>query len=459
MLIVAGYTLALGFSLKTIFVDVLKQNNPVGFLNGLLFYFFLTGFVMRYFLQSLPVLDAQPYLHLPIARSRIVHFLLGRSLVHIANVFIFLLFTPFAMTVIAKAYGVSHAWVWLLSVWLISLLNHFVITLFKKKLDDNIWGLITLIAVFGTLSAADYFGWFKLSSVSQTFFDATLVGYTTIAVLVLLVLSCYVITYRFFLHGMYPEELSAQQGQSFHSANWAFLQNFGLTGEWIGVEIKLIVRHKRTRQLLFMNLIFLFYGLIFYNNPKFQTSFGMPLFLGIFITGIFAINYGQFLYSWQAGHFDFTLTQPISLTQFVESKYWLLASFTVLNFLLNIPYVYFGWNILMIHLAGALFNMGVNIFILMNMAMWEPKKIDLSRSGMFNHQGVGAAQWLMSIPILISPFVFYLPLSLLGYPEGGILAVGTAGLIGIIFRKKLIEFTVRRLSEKRLLIAANFRKD
>ena len=99
MLILAGYTLALGFSLKTILVDVLKQDNPIGFLNGLLFYFFLTGFVTRYFLQSLPVLDAQPYLHLPIARNRIVHFLLGRSLVHIANIYIFLLFTPFAMTV------------------------------------------------------------------------------------------------------------------------------------------------------------------------------------------------------------------------------------------------------------------------------------------------------------------------------------------------------------------------
>jgi hypothetical protein len=363
-LMLVGYSLALGFFLEKIIADGLKQNNPIVFLNGLLIYYFISEFVMRYFLQSLPVLDAQPYLHLPIARSRIVHFLLGRSLLHIANVFVFLLFTPFALNAVANVYGFPQALVWLFSLWFVSLTNHFMVTLFKKKLDDNVWGLLILLMVFGALGASDYFGWFKLSTVSAVVFDTTLQGYLGIGVLVALVVFLYGIAYRFFLQGLYPEELSVQQGQSFHSANWTFLQNFGLTGAWISVELKLILRNKRTRSIIFMNVLLLFYGLFFYNNPKYQNSHGFLLFVGIFITGVFTINYGQLLFSWQAQHFDFTLTQP-----------------------------------------------------------------------------------------------FYLPFRVVGYPVFGLAAVGMAGLIGIVFRKKLIDITARRLSNKRYVIASNFRKD
>jgi len=186
---------------------------------------------------------------------------------------------------------------------------------------------------------------------------------------------------------------------------------------------------------------------------------GFLLFVAIFITGIFMINYGQFLFSWQSNHFDFTLTRPVSLAQVVESKYWLLCGITVICFVLSIPYVYFGWHILLTHLAAALFNMGVNVFVIMNLAMWNPKKIDLTKSSMMNHQGVGAAQWVMGIPVLLSPYLFYLPFSIAGYPTRGVVAVGLVGIIGLVFRTKLLSLTTKRLQERRYAIAAGFRKD
>jgi hypothetical protein len=119
----------------------------------------------------------------------------------------------------------------------------------------------------------------------------------------------------------------------------------------------------------------------------------------------------------------------------------------------------YDWNFPVVFFACALFNVGINSFVIMNMALWGPKKIDLTRGGAFNTEGVGAAQWLMSIPILAGPFVFYLPFSLMGYPTAGIVAIGTAGLTGIVFHHKLIDFTARRLSGMRYTLAANFRKE
>jgi hypothetical protein len=171
------------------------------------------------------------------------------------------------------------------------------------------------------------------------------------------------------------------------------------------------------------------------------------------------MNYGQFLFSWQGAHFDFTLVQPTSIRQFVESKYWLLASTTLAWFLFSIPYVFLGWHFLLINLTASLYNIGINTFVVMNMSMWGAKKIDLKHPGSLNFEGIGAAQWLMGIPLIASPYLFYLPFSLMGYPVLGLISVGMAGLIGIVFQKLNIDFTTLRLSNRRHQMASNFRKD
>lgn len=171
------------------------------------------------------------------------------------------------------------------------------------------------------------------------------------------------------------------------------------------------------------------------------------------------INYGQYLYSWQSSHFDFTLTKPVSLREVVNSKYWLLGAVSVICFLLTIPYVFFGWHIVLTNAAMLFFNLGVNAFIIMNLAMWSPKKIDMTKGGAFNIQGVGAAQWVMGLPIFLGPYVFYLPLSLMGYPLAGTLLVGFVGLLGIMFRPWLLNMTARRLQQRKHVIAEGFRKD
>jgi hypothetical protein len=65
----------------------------------------------------------------------------------------------------------------------------------------------------------------------------------------------------------------------------------------------------------------------------------------------------------------------------------------------------------------------------------------------------------MGFPILIAPYVFYLPFSFAGHPIIGLVAIAMAGLIGVIFRNKLIELTAKRLAKRRYVIASNFRKE
>lgn len=458
ILSLVGYSLRLGFALENIIVKTLQQKDAITFLNGLLIYYFIGGFMTRYFIQSLPAMDVQPYLHLPVPRSKIVNFLLGKSILHALNIFIFLLFTPFAFTAISREYGIAQAWVWLLSLWFLSLINHFIVVLVKRNLAQSVWGIFAFMIICTLFACADYFGWLKLSIVSEKFFNSVLEGYTVISVLCLAMIVLYYVAYRTFIDRLYPEELSTEENQIFHSANWTFFQKFGLIGSWIRIELKLIFRNKRSRELFLLQIVFLLLSFVFYNKID-ESAYTAFLFFGIICSGFFIMNYGQFLFSWQGAHFDFTLTQPTSIRLFVESKYWLLAVTTTLLFLVSIPFVFLGWQFLLINFVASLYNIGINIFVVMNMSMWGAKRIDLKHPGSLNLEGMGAAQWIMAIPLFAGPYLFFLPFKLAGYPIPGLVTVGMAGLIGIVFRKKLIAITSQRLFIIRHVMASNFRKD
>ncbi|HEY0770234.1 MAG TPA: DUF5687 family protein, partial [Sphingobacteriaceae bacterium] len=165
------YAMALGLTLDIIIIKGLKQSDAISFLNSLLLYYFTFEFIMRYMMQNLPVLDVQPYLHLPMKKSGIVNFLLIRSAVHLLNVLPLILFLPFALKVIAPAYSLPTALLWGMIVWVISMTIHFLVVLFKKTLDDNLFGIVILLGIIVTLGAADYYGWFKLSDISASTFN------------------------------------------------------------------------------------------------------------------------------------------------------------------------------------------------------------------------------------------------------------------------------------------------
>lgn len=462
-LMIVGYSLGLGFALNSIITGYLKQEDSLLFVNKVLFYYFGFEFVMRYFMQNVPALDVQPYLHLPIKRSSIAHYLLSKSVIHVFNSSVFLLFAPFTFTVVAGRWGMSAALSWLGSLIIVSLALHFLIIYYKKKWDDTVTGIVILISVFGLLGAADYYNWFQLSEVSVAIFhrSSTIVSIFILALVLLAFL--YWLNFRFFVSSMYGDEWSLQKDSATEwgkYSDWQFLQGFGAYGEWISLEIKLILRNKRPRTFLFLSGFFLLYGLIFYKDgDSAQKMPGFSLFVATFITGAFMINYGQLLFSWQGCHFDFTLTRPISVRHFIESKYWLLSATMLIAFVLSLPYAYFGWKIILVHLAIMLFNMGINVFIMMNIAMWGPKRIDLKNGDIFNYEGIGAAQYVMAFPILLAPYVFYLPFSFLVSSEVGILAVGLVGLTGFALRPYLINLTTKRLENRKYLIAAGFRKE
>lgn len=456
------YMLMLGIFLHKV-ADALEAEfyqgaTRVDIISRFLIYYFGFEFIIRFFLQNTPVLFIQPYLHLPLKKSKIIHFMLRKSMVSIFNLLALLLLFPFGIIVIYRQLGVEAFLGWTAAVLGLTLLNHFLGIYFKKKLNDHPNLLLVLIGVMLGATIVEYFQLFEFSSLSVWVFSQFL-GTPMLALIpVVLAMVFYQLNFSYLKNNTYPDEISTRKSSRPKIAgDFAFLKRFGKTGEMMALELKMILRHKRPRNTLVLSGVLLLYGLFFYTQPNDEGMQYVFIFAGIFVTGAFFINHGQFLLSWQSGDFDFLLTRNISFRQYIESKYWLFVAVSCIAFVISLGYAYFGWKIVFINFAACLFNIGVSIPLVMRMAMFNPKKIDLNRGAAFNYEGMGTAQWLIGIPVLLFPYVFYLPFTLAGYENYGIMVVGLVGIIGFAFHKHILGLLTQAFINRRHKIAAGFR--
>lgn len=85
------------------------------------------------------------------------------------------------------------------------------------------------------------------------------------------------------------------------------------------------------------------------------------------------------------------------------------------------------------------------------------KRIDLSRGAAFNWEGISGNQWILSFPLMITPFLIYAPFALLGHANIGLGLLAFTGLIGVFTRNFWIRQLETDFYTKRYKIAEGFR--
>lgn len=441
--------ISLAAALPRILYEIPQINDPIVFINEVLIYYILGELLIRYFIQKVPALDIQPYLNLPIARSKVANFLIGKSLISAFNIVAVLLLAPFTFQALEPRYGSIVIAYWLGSIFFLSLCLHFFNILFKKKLEDMpwVWAVIILLAA-GNYVLTVYLDtnlFAPFASVFQSALTSPILLISTITLFIGLLL----LTLKYFRENLYLEELgdAASANVETYSEKLSFLGKSGIYNTLMLQEIKMIFRHKRTRSVMLLSLIFVGYGLIFFGEDNYSGSKGFYVFLGIFMSGLFTINYGQFFWSWNTNQLDFFFTKPLAVQTWLKSRYRLLLIACIITTLLCVPYVYFGWDVLFLILAGSLYNIGINIPLMIRFSLWGPKAIDLNKGAFMNYQGTGAAQWLMGIPLLAGPYVIYIPVSsFFGYMPA-ISAIAVCGILGFTLRDYFIKLIAQKLTK------------
>jgi hypothetical protein len=216
--------------------------------------------------------------------------------------------------------------------------------------------------------------------------------------------------------------------------NLTWLNQFGTLGTFLKNDIKLIKRNKRARTTIIMSVIFLFYGMIFFNNNS-QPEV-MRIFAGIFVSGGFMFTFGQFVPSWDSSYYQLMMTQNISYKEYLSSKWWLVVIGTFISTILASFYLYFGWQTYLIIVVGAVYNIGVNSHLILLSGAYTKTPIDLesSRGAFGDKKAFNVNTLLLSLPKIVLPVFLYWAGKKLLNPELGLLFVAIAGILGFAFR-------------------------
>ncbi|GAA3957030.1 DUF5687 family protein [Mucilaginibacter dorajii] len=424
---------------------------------GIVLIYFLFDLLMRLQLQDLPTLRVLPYLHLPIKRNFLLRYLTISATLSVFNLWPFVLFLPFIIKVIAPDSGVAVVLSFITAIAGFTVFNNYLALYLKRRSNINGWVFLISAAVLILIIACDFL-WHVISlrNISYAFFGRLLVMPALALLPVVLAAGMYYLNFIYLKQNLYLEDLTARKSSSYKSTtDIPFLARFGSVGDLAANEIKLVLRNKRSRSALVMGLFFMFYGLIFYPSSHFGE--GYKVFVGMFMTGIFIINYGQFMFGWQATHFDGLLVSNINFSDFIKAKYLLFTAISTVFFILTMPYVYFGWRVVMIHFVMYLWNIGVNTTMVLYFANRNFKRLDLSKGAAFNWQGIGATQWILSLPLIITPFIIYGPFALLKHADVGLALIAIVGIAGVLTRNYWIKVLEADYYTKRYQIAEGFR--
>lgn len=329
----------------------------------------------------------------------------------------------------------SQVVAWWLALLMSTLCLNFLLYMINKN-NAYFFALLGLLA--GTI-LLDIHTEIDLGKLVGIPFDAVVKEPQNLFGFALLLVGMYGLLFTFLKKGFYMDAGLAQKKSRVRGGEFKVLNFLGDDALILRNDLRMIMRNVRPRQIALMSFLFLFYGLVFFTQDIYRDMEYVMVFAGLFVTGGFTMTFGNYVPAWDSSYYKLLMTQNISYKKYLLSKWNLMAFVTAVSMVLAIPYVYFGWDILAIIVAGAFFNMGLSTWIALfgGLLNKTPMKLNVKAKAFENTQSFSLTQFAMIIPKMILPvFLYWLPSYFIS-PVAGFIALAGAGILAIILRDKI----------------------
>ncbi|SFB70540.1 hypothetical protein SAMN04487891_101565 [Flagellimonas taeanensis] len=447
-----GWFLLMGYGIY-FFLEDAGLGDPLRVVNRFMVYYLTFDLVFRYMLQKMPVTNIKPLLYLPFKKSQVVNFSLGKTVVSFFNWSHAFFFVPFSVVLLTKGYPFAQVVGWHLAMMAIIYCNNFINVMVNNK--DAVFYVFAGLVILAGIS--QFYQWFDITLYAQPIFDYFYDMPWTAIVPWALLLVLYFSAFGYFKKHMYLDGGLAKKHTEVRTENLDWLNRFGNLGTFLKNDIKLIKRNKRSRTAVLTGFFFIFYGLLFFTGAieAYDGPF-WKIFAGIFVTGGFLFSFGQYVPSWDSSYYPLMMSQNIKYREYLSSKWYLIIIATVISTILATFYVYFGWEAYAAVLVGAIYNIGINSYLVLWGGAYVKTPIELTsnKKAFGDKQAFNAKTLLLTLPKLLLPMVIYAIGHFLISPLAGYLFVAAFGLMGFVFKErafKMIEGIYKKEKYKTLL--------
>ncbi|MDP4207730.1 MAG: DUF5687 family protein [Bacteroidota bacterium] len=422
-----GIFIALGMSIKKILAGV--GGNPVTVFNSYLIWYFVIDLLLRCTSQSLPTIDVVPYLRLNIKRGSVVKYLLIKAFVSVFNFFPWIVLIPYIINVLSYSAGPGAVLFFVVGMLLLIILNNYLAVFLNYLSQRNIaYFLIPVLLATGLFAL-------KKSGISVESYSANLGRLILSGNVWLFILLFAAIVFviwalqRMLSDNFYIDDFRARKENraAVGVIGMGAFNRFGQTGKYIALELNMLLRNKRTRQVLVSVVLFwIIFGIQMLYNPH-------KIFFLLFVVSLSSVNYGQFLFSWESSYFDGIISRKNNFVDYVKAKYYILSTLIVLSFVLfsGVSLITGKVDFFML-LAITLFSLGIGNFFILFFGTYNDSRISLNQSQFFNHQGTRANTFLLSLTFILVPLGVYGLAIWLFNELGAKIMLGVPGLIMLL---------------------------
>ncbi len=419
-------------------------------------YYFIIDIVLRFVLQKFPFVDLKSYLITPIKKSKISHYVLLRSVTHYFNVLAFLFVVSFALTINFTFNSVLAFKVFLFLSGLI-LFNNYIAFALTSRFDAQLVRVGIILSLLVLLLFLDIKGYIQISPVLTSIWSFTINSAWAYLLPIISAVGLYFMDFKYLSKNLYLEstgESSKVIGQK-SAFNISWFNTYGNVGKLMDLELKLIIRNKRSRTILLLSLLMLTYPFLFINSSFSNLS----MLASLIVTGIFALNYGQLMFSWNGSYFDLLLSRNVSLKDLFLAKYYLLALSCIIFLIPGIFYGFLDSNYFFHLPVMCIYNMSFSIFLYMLLGCFESKRIDVEKKATMNYEGISIGHFLIMIPIMGIPYLFILLFKIFSTETTGLIVLTIIGIVGILLHRQIINWIIPLFKSKKYSIAETFRTE
>ena len=472
LVLAAGYFgvlfVALGWFFPEIVAEVAPSREPLPLLNGFLLYGAVGLVPARFFLQRSAGSDVRPYLNLPIRRARVVRILQVLSSLSLLNLIpILVLAALWGSTVVPEASALGAA------LWAVGALLLVAATQCLNSLLRTVWNRNTglVLGAAGLLVAlmigSNWTGAGVLESASTWCFGGLAAG----RILPLTVMIAGTAALAGAAHRMLRMRLHDIVDHGPASDSESLLQVELPAEQWISnrtgslalLDFKLILRNKRSRQMMLLALGLV--GIIAFNLVLVEES-GRVLedmnrvIFGYALTSMMGLQYGSFGYAWHGQHYDHLLLRTLSPRILVRAQMITLTGLCVASFLVALLVVgVVRPSLIVVLCAFLVYNVGVTVPALIGMAVWRREPLALREGAVLNYQGTSSGTFAFAFGVGAMVMGLPIGLTLVTSFQTTLIVVAGLGLLGIGTTPVWMQGLGALLWRHRYAMAAGFREE
>lgn len=403
----AGYLVFFGTALAFAFES--ESVEAYHIMNSALIFILLLDFLIRFPFQKTPTQEVKPYLLLPVRRKRLLDFLLIRSGLSGFNLIWLFFFVPFAILTITKFYGIWGVLTYCIGIWLLMILNNYWFLLCLTLINERIWWILLPVLVYGGIAAGLFipensilFDWSV--DLGEGFITGNLLAFvgTFLAIGLLWLINRGVMNRL-----VYDEINKVEDTKVKHVSEYKFLDRYGEIGEYMRLELKMMLRNKVCKtSLRTVFLVVILFSCILSFSEIYDGT-GMKNFIMVYNFVIFGLLFLSNIMSYEGNYIDGLMSRKESIYTLLRAKYILYSIAILIPLILMIPAMATGKLSVLSCIAWAVFSVGCVYFGLFQLAVYNTKTVDLNAKMTNRHNAGTGLQNLIAgaalgVPLLLN---------------------------------------------------------